>query len=258
VTNVTPPAECCYAVGVTAIPIFERAEDAERFERVIGAVASFVRGLPIVTGSFAVEWNIGKAGGRVVPRRLNDIDLVVEDASAISPAISGKFLVHHFHPTREKGNVLMQLVDPETATRVDIFSARSASVTERSHQARSGGVDVLVLSAEDLAARLLAIVVIVLDGRTVDPKYFESFSRLLEVVDRNAVSRLWQEYRWGNYAGAFLPTAEKVMRRLHDHPELLKPIEYPKDVDAACGWCVETEDFPIADRREVFRLLGYV
>jgi hypothetical protein len=222
------------------------------------AVSPYVDGLPLVTGSFAVEWNIRERGGRVRPRQLNDIDLVVVEASEIEPDISHKFLIHHFHPTREKGNVLMQLVEPRTRTRVDIFTARSASVVERASRTRYKETELAVVSAEDLAARLLAIIVIVLDGRTVDPKYVDSFSRSFEVADRDAASKLWQEYRWGNYTDEFLPTADEVVKLIRRRQDLLKTVEYSHDVDAKCQWCVEADEFPLADRREVFRLLGYV
>ena len=238
--------------------IFDRPADAERFAKVIEAVCPFVDGSPVVTGSFAVEWNIREHGGRVCPRSLNDVDLVVDDASAISPGIGGKFLIHHFHPTREKGNVLMQLVEPKTRTRVDIFSARSESVVERASRTWYEGTQFAVVSAEDLAARLLAIIAIVLDGRTVDPKYVDSFSRLLEIVDQDAAGTLWHEYRWGNYTDEFLRTAEEVIEHIRRRQDLLKSIEYSQDVDADCEWCVETDEISITDRKEIFRQLEYV
>jgi len=243
---------------VTGNSIFERNDDADRFEAVIDAVAGFVGGRPVVTGSFAVEWNIGARDGQVRPRKLNDIDLVVGEFSEILSGIAKRFLIIHFHPTRERGNLLMQLVDRQTRTRVDIFSARSAAIFDRALEAQFGGIEVALVSAEDLAARLLAIIAILLDGRTVDPKYVDSFTRLLHVVDRDVACELWKEYSWGNYTDQFLPTANKVIDLVHRQQGLLKPIEYSQNTDEICQWCIKTDEFPIADRKAVFEMLGYV
>jgi hypothetical protein len=189
---------------------------------------------------------------------LNDIDVVVAGPEAILPGVSERFLVHHFHPTREKGNVLLQLVEPRSRTRIDVFSARSETIAERGGEIRILGQDRLVVSAEDLAARLLGIVAIVLDGKTVDPKYADSLERLLEIVDRDSVDRLWLEYRWGRYNEDFWTTADRVKEAIGACGSLLAPVEYSQDLDSDCSWCVGSADLPRADVKEIHRLLGYV
>ena len=80
----------------------------------------------------------------------------------------------------------------------------------------------------------------------------------MNVVDRAAVSNLWNEYLWGDYTEDFPTIAEKVRLAVRTNPKLLKPVEYSQDVEATCPWCVEDPAFTIADAREIYQLLGYV
>src|SRR4051812_18746784 len=97
------------------LDVIYSADQAERFGLVLGRIAECIGTEFLLTGSAAVEWQIGAASGEVRRRTLNDIDLVARE---ISPGVTEHFLIHHYHPTREKGNILMQLVDPETSMRV--------------------------------------------------------------------------------------------------------------------------------------------
>ena len=46
--------------------------------------------------------------------RLTDIDIVLTDGTAsVGEDIAEDFLINHFHPGRERGNVYMQLVEAE-------------------------------------------------------------------------------------------------------------------------------------------------
>ena len=235
------------------------SDDAGRFVDVVTLLRAHLRQPPIITGSFGAECQILATGGEAKQRHLNDIDLVAADGIAdILPSLSDEFLIHHFHPTREQGNVLMQVVEPRSRTRVDIFSPRSPSIVERASKVTFGDVDCLTVSAADLAARLLAIVVIVLDGKSVDPKYFASFERLMKVVDMPLVSQLWHEYRWGSYTGELRETAAEVRRVLNLDSGLLKKTEYSQDLESVCEWCVASDEFPLAGNRKIFEILGHV
>jgi hypothetical protein len=216
-----------------------------------------VDGPLIITGSFAVEWQIDRLGGIARPRRLNDLDVVVPDGiTNLRAGAAGDLLIHHFHPTRELGNVLIQLVDPRHRLRIDIFSARTPSIVERSSLASIGGVDCRILSAEDLTARLLAIVNIVCEGRAIDPKYWQSLQRLTEVADPGAVSTLWPIYRRSGDEDLDI-VLERVRAVLAATPGLLQPHEYETDIHRECQWCVQRTGFPLAAPDAVFALLGH-
>ncbi|MEP7075850.1 MAG: hypothetical protein ABI878_08565 [Acidobacteriota bacterium] len=239
--------------------IYPVANDAERFRLVLAMLARHLDERVTVTGSFAVEWHLLREGVATGGRRLNDIDTVFANPTAgIGEGIAEDFLINHFHPGREKGNIYMQLVEPKTATRVDLFSARSPSLAERESRTALDGIDAGVISIEDLQARLLAIIDIVIENKTVDPKHLRSFTRLMEVSDPIKAAALWSEYKRSGELPDFGQTWNDVQRKLAESPDLLKPEMYSHDVDSVCPWCVDSEAFPVADRSRIFEVLGYV
>jgi len=113
----------------------------------------------MITGSIAAAWHLGKTRTREMLDSAGDIDLTLTTAAAQLPAnIAAGFLVNHYHPGREQGNLLLQMIDPDNRIQVDIFTPRSQSVVQRSVPALIGTAKWRLISAEDLAARLLAIV----------------------------------------------------------------------------------------------------
>jgi hypothetical protein len=239
--------------------IYPSEADKRRFMSVISGLAPHFRRPIIVTGSFAVEWNLRQRNGDGRERRLSDIDLVLsEGPSGISSSIAKDFLIHHFHPMRETGNVFIQLVEPQTGTRVDVFSPRSVSVRERVSTIVINGTECEVVAAEDLIARLLAIASILLDGESIDPKYIDSLERLMGIADRQVTAALWGDYRRHGAPVEFCDALEAVRLAVRERPELLKEQEYSTDPDAKCQWCIESPDFPLAERSRIFELIGYV
>jgi hypothetical protein len=239
--------------------IYANGEDRDRFVDVLQRVRPHVSSTPIVTGSFAVEWQIAGRGGKARSRDLNDIDIVLENGDAdISPTIGGGFLINHYHPKREAGNLLLQLVDVPRRTQIDIFSPRSSSIASRAANVRLGETDLLVASAEDLSARLLAIIAIALDRGHVDPKYVDSFERIVAVADAEITAQLWQEYKWGGFEDSFAATTAAVLNALDHSPDLLRKTEYSRDLSVLCSWCVQSDILPLADKRVIRDTLGYV
>lgn len=234
-------------------------DDAARFSAMLALLSRHLNGPVVVTGSFAVEWQLLTKHGDGQKRRLNDIDLVaVNGLTDIGRGLKTDFLIHHFHPTREAGNVLVQLVEPHSQTRIDIFSARSPSVGERASPAVVDGTNCRIVSAEDLAARLLAIMAVVLSGVSVDAKYLDSLKRIMAVADEGLTDSLWSEYRRDGDPANFGDVFGGVTSRLSERSDLLKPTEYSQDITAECPWCVQTDDFPLAPRSLIFEILGYV
>lgn len=239
--------------------IFVSHADASRFAEVLSLLSKHFIESMIVTGSFAVEWQVRKKNGDARKRPLNDIDVVaLKGLAGIGNSLRTDFLIHHFHPTRETGNVLIQLVEPKTETRIDVFSPRTPSLLERTSKVNIDGTDCDILSAEDLAARLLAIVGAVLDGVSVDPKYLDSLQRIIKSADTALTARLWKDYRRSGDSPDLNEVLNAVTIRVRERGDLLKPTEYSHDVNAECVWCVESDDFPLAPRSEIFEILGYL
>lgn len=106
-----------------------------------------------VTGGVAIALYLAKVNSRASERRLNDLDIVIENATAIPAKLADNFLISHVHLDARLGRMLLQIVDPNTALRIDIFGiygdtlARSEAVEFREGHIR-------LVSLDDLLARL--------------------------------------------------------------------------------------------------------
>lgn len=235
---------------------------SEDVSRGIGSLSKLSRHLaePVVlTGSIAAGWHLLNSGMQPVKNHLNDIDTIaLQGSSGIGPALSQDFLVNHFHPYRGGGRVLLQLVDEEHRTRVEVFTPGSDSLTERLIDSTIGELPCRLVSAEDLLVKLLSIIHSVTEGEAVDPKYVERFDSLSAVSDMDVARRLWGEYRKENQRADFDEAAELVKSKIASDPNLLRATRYCQDVNFHCEWCYESELFPVASRFKVHEILGYV
>ena len=235
---------------------------SEDVSRGVGTLSKLARHLaePVVlTGSIAAGWHLLHKGRRPSKSHLNDIDTVgLRGPSGIGPGVGRDFLVNHFHPQRGGGRVLLQLVDEEHRTRVEVFGPGSDSLAERLVDSAVGEIPCRLVSAEDLLAKLLSIIHCVTEGEAVDPKYVERFDTLSAVADVDVARKLWGEYRKEGQPSDFEAAAELVKSRIASAPDLLRPTSYCQDVNFRCEWCHESESFPLASRFKVLEVLGYV
>ena len=108
--------------------LFLSSTDAARVSRVLEKFA--VRNLRrfALTGSLALETQWIALGHAPHRRALNDLDIVVESFTSIPDTLAQDFLVRHIHPKAPQGKMLIQLVDPEEAVRIDVFRAYGATM----------------------------------------------------------------------------------------------------------------------------------
>lgn len=239
--------------------IFLAPEDVSRCFGSLSKLARHLDEPVVITGSIAAGWHLLNGGRPLKKRRLNDIDTVaVKGLSHVSSSLSQDFLINHFHPYRERGKVLLQLVDEEYGTRTEVFTPGSDSLAERLVDCAVGDLRCRVVSAEDASAKLLSIIHSVVEGGPVDPKYVEQFDALSAVADRAVTGKVWADYRKENQPSDFDEAAEAVESRITANPNLLQATCYCQDVDLVCAWCQESEMFPIASRSRVYEILGYV
>lgn len=152
-------------------------DDARRATEVVESLLA--QGLRCaLTGGLAIDAQL-RAHGRVfAPRRLNDIDLVVESFASIPDTLAGSFLQHHVHPDATDGRTLLQLIDPTRAIRVDLFRALGDTLS-RASALGDETTSLDVLSVEDLVARTTALVGGRLRrGLSIDIKHVTAFRRL--------------------------------------------------------------------------------
>src|SRR5689334_9452101 len=105
--------------------IFLTARDATRCRSALAKLSRHFENPVVVTGSIATGCHLLKKEKLRRKLAINDIDTVVEDLAGIRASLNKDFLINHFHPSREKGNILLQLVDAENALRIDVFTPRS-------------------------------------------------------------------------------------------------------------------------------------
>ena len=240
------------------LDMFSDREDARRCQTVLLKLAGHLRGGLVLTGGPACRWHLQRHGREPEGGPLNDIDLVVADLAAVSPSLGEEFLISHFHPTRGHGKILLQLVDTSERVRVDLFTPFSPTLMSRVHRTELCGLSCGIIAAEDLTARLLAIVYDVTAGMPVDPKYYDKFCRLSEVVDLHVVRDIWPDYRKPDAPCSFDEATDAVRQSIGQTPDLLRPEVYGQPGDAACPWCCVSEVFSVSPPAKIFAVLGYV
>ena len=238
--------------------IFLASEDTAKCLGSISKLTRHLREPVVITGGIAAGWHLLRNGALRKKRHLNDIDIVVGGLSSLYASLSEDFLIVHFHPLRERGKILIQLVDEEHGLRIDVFTSGSKLLTTRLTDFAIGEVSCRFVSAEDLLAKLLSSIHPAMRGETVEQKYVEDFHLLSTVADLDTMREVWQEYRKEGECLEFEKAAEAVQRSIIANPGLLQASSYSQDVNQSCAWCCESEMFPLAARSRIYAILGYV
>lgn len=240
------------------VEMFPTGEEVFRCQSTFSRLARHLDGTPVLTGGLAVGWHATRNGRRVEKRPFNDIDIVVEHISDLPQSLRDDFLVAHFHPSRGRGRILLQLVDERHRTRIDVFTPFSTSLMSRVRSARLAGIACGIVAAEDLAARLLGVLYAVTTGECIDPKYYDKFNLLSEFADVDAVRRIWSDYRKEGCSQDFDVAADTVHQRIAHNPSLLRKDSYDQDLNTTCPWCSHGNLFPVSTRSRIFDILGCV
>jgi hypothetical protein len=238
--------------------IFLTREDAARCHASLSKLARHFAEPLVLTGSIAIGWHLLKNGVGREKLRLNDIDVVVEGLGDLSSSLSSDFLILHFHPLRERGKILIMLVDEEHATRIDVFTPASRALITRAIDVAIGEVSCRLVSAEDLLAKLLSIIYPATRGVPVEAKYFENFHLLSTLANPATTGEVWREHRKESQPTDFEEATEAVRLCITVNPALLQASRYCQDINRACSWCSESELFPLAPRNRIYEILGYV
>jgi hypothetical protein len=227
--------------------------DARRAAR--GVQTMIEHGLrPALAGSLARALQLRALGHVRSPRRLNDVDVIVENFAALPASLAGSFLLNHVHPAAAEGQVLLQLIDESLALRIDVFRAFGRSLS-RAVDVRST-VPLPVLAIEDLRARATAIVYGHLQGRRpLDPKHVSAMQELAGLGERDALNAAWEEHRQG-LSGSFDEAHRKARRFVEERPELLVPDQYSAAIEPCDGCRVVGQLRPSAPER-IVAVLGY-
>ena len=236
--------------------LFLSSTDAARVCRVLEKFAvRNLRGFAL-TGSLALETQWIALGHVPHRRALNDLDLVVELSASIPDTLAQDFLVRHIHPKAPQGKMLIQLVDPEEALRIDIFRAYGVTMA-RSQPVCFGTSSIQVTSPEDLAARAASLVMDLERGVPVARKHAEDFQILVEMIGPDKIEPAWQDHRKLTDPGTFTEARTRISNLVKSHSDLLVVPDYSHDADAACPKCEEIGPFRLASPALIMSILGY-
>lgn len=162
----------------------------------------------------------------------------------------------HVHSDAPPGKLLLQLVNPNDAVRVDVFGA----VGETLARMRSGTVgdrEVRFVAPEDAAARLARTLMALERNEPVPRKFAADFRALVDAVDASQVQSAWRDHRNVDDPGSFDEACNRIALALALHGELLVEPVLSTDIDAVCQRCKIVEHFPLASRQRILRILGY-
>jgi len=179
--------------------------------------------------------------------------MVVASFASAPAALAERFLFPHVHADATDGRTLLQLVAPDEALRIDVFGALGGTMARATLTAAGARV----VSCEDLAARLTALVLGIARGRTVDPKHARDFEALARIVDEERAEEAWLDHRSPGDPVTFSEGVRSAREAVARSPARLVPAVYEVDATAACPKCRDTGPFRVAERGRVLGLLGY-
>ncbi|MEX1257517.1 MAG: hypothetical protein WEG36_07865 [Gemmatimonadota bacterium] len=185
-----------------------------------------------MTGGLAIHLHLEREG-ILSPRPVLDLDLVAVRPDAVAPSVVSDFLVSHYHlPTQKKPKFLIQLVDPTSRCRVDVFPDMHGSLT-RAVPESFGGITICVVQAADILDHKLQTLRTASRERPVDPKHHEHAVALGRLLGRDVPSVPGQD---------------------------LSIDQYSSELEQRCRRCDESRStaFPLASKQEIFEVLGYV
>jgi hypothetical protein len=183
-----------------------------------------------ITGGVAIQLGLAKAGRVGGRTTIADLDLVASSLDAVAPGLAQEFLVSHYHVVQPGvPKFMLQLIDPVSRIRVDVFPDLVGSLT-RAKVVQIGTHNMKVLTLEDIFEHKAQTISKASRLDPVDPKHAED------------------AYALGTLIGRPTPAIE---------PECLAKDIYGVDEDV-CSRCQLSlnPQFPLARKEEIFRLLG--
>jgi hypothetical protein len=235
---------------------FLSVADAERALRVFGKLARHDIGRWALTGGIAVEIHLLRLGRQPSIRVLNDLDFIADSFDCIPETLTADFVFRHIHSLDPPGKTMLQFIDPDNATRIDVFRAYGATMSRAFRLDLPSGA-IRVISLEDLVARTARLTLDIAEGVAVPSKHASDFLRLTELVDPSQVEIAWQDHRKPKHPATFAESNNLLQHLILTRPQLLITPHYSHDTKKLCPRCEPTAAFRLADPNLIIALLGY-
>jgi len=210
----------------------------------------------VLSGGFATEIHSILHELEPSNRSLNDIDFVVSSFEHVPESLSRDFLCRHIHPFDPPGKTLAQFIDAKTKIRIDVFRAYG-SVVRRAQPVELSVGTVLVISVEDLIARLVRLVLQLSEGIPIAQKYAHDLIRMLKLIDPDAAEPTWLDHRLTQHPAVFREACAIALELIETRPHLLVVPEYSKNTAEPCRRCVSSDRFHVVDPALMLSIMGY-
>jgi hypothetical protein len=172
---------------IQAFPSIERDRLLGCLDRLMPHVAG-EDGALAVTGGAAIQLGMAELGRRGPRFAIADLDLVAASIDSIRPSVVGPFLLSHYHAVGPGvPKFMIQLVDPRSRIRVDVFPDLTGSLRE-ARPIAIGGHRIHVLPLERVFEHKVRTLVRASSSAPVDPKHLRDARALAETLGRAAPS----------------------------------------------------------------------
>lgn len=209
-----------------------------------------------LAGGFAVEIHCVRGALPAAERPLNDFDFVTPAFGCIPETLARDFLMRHVHPFDPPGKTILQLVDAESAVRVDVFRAYGA-IMSRTLPLQFLFRSIQLISREDVLARTARLLLDLRAGIPVPAKHAHDFLRLVNLIEPSQAEVAWQDHRRPDHPVTFREADTMVRDLITTRRHFLISPKYSKNATQSCSRCAATAAFPLADPHLILSLLGY-
>ena len=250
--------KCGDALGDRPFTIdqFLSLSDAERTLKTLRKLLHHEISAWALAGGVAVEIHCICGGLLAAKRPLNDVDFVASTFGCIPETLARDFLFRHVHPLDPPGKTILQLVDAETAVRVDLFRAYR-TIMSRTVSLQFLSSSIQLVSSEDVLARTARLLLDIRKGIPVPAKCAYDYLRLANLMEPSSVEVAWQDHREPDHPLTFREANTIVRDLVATDGHLLVTPKYSNDLNQICSRCVATPAFPLADPHLILSLLQY-
>ncbi len=185
-----------------------------------------------VTGGVGIQVGLAALGRAGARDGAADLDLVATSIEAVSSSAVGQFLVSHYHVERPGvPKFMIQLVDPDTRIRIDVFPDLAGSIAD-ARATQIGEQWMQVLPLERIFEHKVQTLTRASPTAPIDPKHVHD-ARML---------------------GAILSKGVPAVAA-----EALAPDTYIIDAELSCSRCGSRRHpaWPLAPKDRIFELLGW-
>jgi len=186
-----------------------------------------------LAGGVAISLRVAETGMAAWRHSIPDLDFVARRREAIASSVAEEFLVCHYHlPQPGYPKFLVMVADSVSRIRVDVFPDLVGFIGKAQPMSVCG-LPWLVLDFESMLDHKLLTLAEASERRPVDEKHHRDAVLLAKLLGRS------------------VPDVP---------PTSFRTDVYSTDLDAQCARCEASRDpaFPLAPKRRVFELLGYV